>query len=298
MNLNVGLNPIILDRLQQFRRRRRRLILLRGFCAAVVSFLVLMSLVAVADWVWILSDSVRWVLSAIGYLGAALAVWSTSVRLMVRIPSHRELARRMEAAEPGLRENLLAAVELSAEDSAKTHDSPVFRRLVQDQVARRVDAVRVPALLPARLVRPWLIVAALVVILCGMLFYLPDLPYRQLLSRAILPGANIDRVSRVQVTILEPTPHSLTVPQDDTVAIVVETSGGEVREATLETSTASQGVGRLPMPSRGASQFAANLSIGADPVEYRIFAGDAVTRKYTIRSRPRPRVLAFHKTYR
>lgn len=298
MNRGVGLNPIILDRLEQFRRRRRRLILLRGICSAVVSFLVLMSLVAVADWVWILSDSVRWVLSAIGYLGAAVAVWFTSARLMFRIPSHRELARRMEAAEPGLRENLLAAVELSAEDSAKTYDSPVFRRLVQNQVARQVDAVRVPSLLPARLVRPWLIVAALVLILCGLLFYLPDLPYRQLLSRAILPGANIDRVSRVQVTILEPTPHSLTVPQDDTVAIVVETSGGEVREATLETSTATHGAGRLPMPSRGASQFAANLSIGADPVEYRILAGDAVTRKYTIRSRPRPRVLAFHKTYR
>ncbi|NUQ64883.1 MAG: hypothetical protein HUU20_20660, partial [Pirellulales bacterium] len=298
MNLPVGLNPVIVQRLEQFRRRRRRLILLRGICSAIASFLVLMSLVAAADWLWILPDHVRWSLSAAGYVGVALAVWLSSARLMVRIPNHRELARRMEAAEPGLRENLLSAVELSAEVPGETHDSPVFRRLVQDHVARQVEGVRVRSLLPAKLLRPWLLAAALVMIPCGVLIYLPDLPYRQLLTRAILPGANIDRVSRVQVTILEPTPHSLTVPQDDTVAIVVETSGGTVREVTLETSTETSGANRQEMLPRGSSQFAANLSIGADPVEYRILAGDAVTRKYVIRSRPRPTVQAFHKTYR
>lgn len=294
----TGLNPITLAKLEQFRRRRRRLILLRGICSAVVSFLVLMSLVALADWLWILSDSLRWTLSGIAYAGVVLVAWLTCLRAMIRIPSHRELAMRMEAAEPGLRENLLAAVELSTDGSSEVHDSPVFRWLVQDRVARQIESVRVGSLLPPRLVRPWLLTAALVLAICGTLLYQSDLPYRQLMTRAVLPGANIARVSQIQVTILEPTPHSLTIPEDDTVAIVVETAGGRVDEVTLETFTESKGVVRQAMNPRSSSQFAVNLTVAREPVDYRILAGDAVTQKYTIRSQPRPKVQAFYKNFR
>ena len=46
-----------------------------------------------------------------------------------------------------------------------------------------------------------------------------------------------------------------------------------------------------------AAIFASNLQVGGEPIEYRILAGDAVTQRYLIDSRPRPRVLAFHKTF-
>ena len=73
----------------------------------------------------------------------------------------------------------------------------------------------------------------------ALLLALPGFPFRQLITRAMLPGANLDRVSRVQVSILQPTPHSLTMPRDETVAVIVEISGSSVDEVTLETLSSS-----------------------------------------------------------
>ncbi len=113
----------------------------------------------------------------------------------------------------------------------------------------------------------------------------------------MLPGANIARVSRIQVKILQPTPHSLTLAEDETVAVVVDISGGDVNEVTLEIHSPSQGLSKQSMRPRENAIFASNLQVAGEPIEYRILAGDAVTERYLIDSRPRPRVLAFHKTF-
>ena len=212
--MSIRLDPVTVEKLEQFARRRRRLVLTRGICSAVVSFLLLMSLVALADLVWILSDTVRWSLSGLGYAGVFLVVWRTCLRPMVRIPSARELARRVELAEPGLRENLLSAIELCVDDPSQAHDSPVFRQLLQDRVGRQMEGVHVRSLLPLSLLGRWLMGAVLMVAACGVLLSLPGLSFRQLMARAIFPGANVDRVSRIQVKILQPSPPSLILPQD------------------------------------------------------------------------------------
>ena len=51
------------------------------------------------------------------------------------------------------------------------------------------------------------------------------------------------------------------------------------------------------MTQMSSGQFAANIQVAREPVQYRIMAGDAVTRKYTLEPRPRPHVLRFAKTY-
>ena len=295
--MSITLNPTTRQKLEQFGRRRRRLVLTRGVCSAIVSFLALMSVTAAADWLWVLPDALRWSLSAVGYAGAVVVVWLSCLRLMIRIPTPRELARRVEVAQPQLRENLLSAIELSGDDVRQTHDSPVFRRLLQDRVGRQMAQIDVRSLLPVKLLGRWIAAAVLILVACIALLSVPGLPFRLLLMRAILPGANIDRISRVQVTILQPTPHSLTLPQEETVAVVVEVSGAPVDEVTLEAHTETGGVARQQMRASGPSRYAANLGVGAEPIDYRILAGDAVTRKYTIRSSPRPSVTSFHKTY-
>ena len=296
--MSIRLNPVTQEKLDQFGRRRRRLIVARGVCAAAASFLLLMSVVALADWLWVLSDTVRWALSGLGYAGAAVLVWWTCLRLMVRLPSQRELAQRIETAEPGLRENLLSAIELCADDAGEMRDSPVFRQLVQERVGRQMLDVNVSSLLPLKLLGRWMLAAVLIVIVFVSLLSLPGWPFQILLTRAILPGANIARVSRIHVTILQPTPHSLTLPQDETVAVVAEITEGVVDEVTLETQTEGNGVTRQLMQARSLSQFVSNLSLGADSIAYRILAGDAVTQWHTIETRPRPGVQAFHKTFR
>ncbi len=61
--MSVSLNPITQQKLDQFDRRRRRLVLTRGICSGLVSFLLLMTLIATADWLWVLPNSARWAMS-------------------------------------------------------------------------------------------------------------------------------------------------------------------------------------------------------------------------------------------
>lgn len=295
--MSTALDPVVVAKLRHFGRRRRALIWLRGICAGIVSFFLLMGAVAFADWSWVLSDSTRWSLSLAAYAGVVVAVWLACLRRMIHRPGMNELASRVELAEPELRERLLAAVELAADDPNLVHDSPTFRRLLQGQVAEQMTHVRIRSLLPWRLLGGWLTVATLLVGITATLLWLPNTPIRRLVTRAILPGANIDRVSRIQVTILKPTPHSLMLAEDETVAVMVEIAGGDVDDVTLETSTQQGGANRQIMRSQGKAIYVYNVQVGEESIDYRILAGDAVTKKYRIESRARPRALAFHKTF-
>jgi hypothetical protein len=296
--MSTSLDPVVGKKLQRFGRRRRQFIRVRGFCAGIVSFLLFMSAIAFADWGWILSDQTRWSLSILAYVGVAATVWMTCLRRMVHLPSLNELASQVEMTAPELRENLLSAVELATDDPALINDSPVFRSLLQGDVARQMGTVRISSLLPWRLLSGWLIVALLLVSTAAVVLSIPDPLFRRLVTRAMLPGANIARVSRIHVEILQPTPHSLILAENETVAVLVKISGGTVDEVTLETRTPNQGESKQTMRRRGDAVFVANLQVADESIEYRILAGDAVTKRYLIDSRSRPRVVAFHKTYR
>ena len=157
---STRLDPVVAGKLLQFGRRRRRLIWVRGICAGVVSFLVFISAIAFADWTWVLTDHVRWSLSGLAYAAVMISVWLSCLRRVIHKPAIHELATRMEVAEPELRENLLAAVELATEEPALINDSPAFRSLLQGHVARRMTTMRVSSLLPWRLLGGWLAACA------------------------------------------------------------------------------------------------------------------------------------------
>lgn len=296
--MNTGLDPVVAKKLDQFRRRRSRLILGRGLAVGIVTFLIAMGLVAAADYFWLMSDQTRWMLSLGAYALAAIAIWITCLTRLRSIPNQEEIATQIESTEPELRENLRSAVELAVDDPAAIHDSPVFRSMLQGQVAQQMGRIQVSQLLPFRLVARAVIAAILVIAAVGFIIGTGGDRVRQLATRAVLPGANIARVSRVNIDILEPTPKSLTVASDETVGVVVAVSGGDVSEVTIEMETPSKGVARQSMWPRTGGEFAANITIGDEAVEYRVLAGDAITQRYLIESRPRPHVTAFHKNYR
>ncbi|MEQ9407954.1 MAG: hypothetical protein RIK87_09525 [Fuerstiella sp.] len=295
--MSVSLDPTVAGKLQQFGRRRFRLLLARGICAGIVSLVLCVALVAAVDWYWLLSDRVRWLLSGLAYLTVFGVVWFTCLRRLIRSPATEEIAAQVEQCEPQLRENLLSAVELAADDPAAVHDSPVFRSLLQGNVARMMSQVRVPRLLPVRIVGRWIVAAGVLAAVAALLLTSEDPRFRQLTTRAMLPGANVARVSRIQVEVLQPTPHSLILAEDETVAVVVEVTGGSVDQVILETTTATQGVVRQTMRGRSDVEFAANIHVADEAIDYRILAGDAITQRFRIESRARPRVTAFHKTF-
>jgi len=296
--MSITLDPIVSNKLRHFARRRVWLIVARGICAGLVTFLLCTAVVAAIDWYWLLTDQTRWGLSAAIYLPVVVVVWVTCLRKMMHLPAKEEIASQVELSEPQLRENLLSAVELATDDPSSLHDSPVFRGLLQGKVAEQMGRIRVSNLLPVKLVAKWILAALIVVAIAAALLLSGDGRFRQLAARAILPGANIARVSRVNVEILQPTPHSLMLAEDETVAIVVEVTGGSFDEVTLETFTEKQGTVRQSMKGRADAEFTSNIHVMDETVEYRIMAGDAVTERFRIEARPRPRVTAFHKTYK
>jgi hypothetical protein len=54
--MSIALDPIVSQKLRQFARRRMWLIVARGICAGLVTFLLCLAIVAAIDWYWLLSD--------------------------------------------------------------------------------------------------------------------------------------------------------------------------------------------------------------------------------------------------
>ncbi|MBI1370366.1 MAG: hypothetical protein GC162_17155 [Planctomycetes bacterium] len=298
MAFDFHLDPVTTQKLHDFGRRRRRLILLRGLCAGVVSLLGAMVLIAIPDYLFVLSDTVRYVLSGAAYLTAIIAVWITCLRMIVHIPSERQLARLMETTEPGLHEDLISAVELGGKDADPSGDSAEFRGLLQQSVAQRVRSINVQALLPWHLVTWWMRGAGIVMAICLALVFMPNSPFGVLIARAMAPAANLARVSRTHVMILEPTPLNITVPQGDPVRVAVELAGEEADKVTLELTREGKPAERVSMTRQEGRRFATNITAGEEKMGYRVLAGDAVTARYTISTAPRPYVSNFTKTFK
>ncbi len=221
-----------------------------------------------------------------------------------------------------LREDLLSAVELA--DPEDANGSPDFRDRLQGRVARRVAAVNVSGLLPLGLIRRWLSTGSLVLIVCLLCLFMPSLQFGRRFARAMLPGLAIERASQTVVTIIEPSPASTYVAEGDAVAVIVQISGEPADLVTMHWRTANGVVSETEMtprvihspngsPASGEDEtissasestphevgqnYAANLSVGSEPIEYRITAGDAITLWYELTPLPRPRVEMFQKRY-
>ncbi|MFN3484821.1 MAG: hypothetical protein ACK44W_04995, partial [Planctomycetota bacterium] len=292
-----ALDPAILEKIETLARRRRRLLWVRGACAAGAVLAAAMTAVALVDWLALLPDEARVALSAAAYASALGAGWFTAGRFLRSRPDARLLARFIEQAWPELREDLLSAVELGDSRAARAGGSPAFFEALQRSVAGRLREVEAAAVFPFRRIAPWAWAAAGAFGIVGALLLVPGFRYEHRLLRSLLPRANLERLSRVAVLILEPRPPERGVPQGDPVTVRVELSGPETRGALLEIFPEGGRAERVEMRPLGDRRFEASVSVGRVPVAYRVQAGDALTRKFTLTPLPRPEVVAFRKTF-
>ncbi len=290
-----NLDPLIRAKLAVFGRRWQQLVLMRGACGTVITFLGALLLAAVMDWLFILPEPVRWGLTAMVYLGTLVVFWMFCVKPLWRKPEPRFLARQVERSCPELREKLLAAVELSDAGTGARWDSPAFRSLVQAGVVEQLRELRMENLLPPGLIAVWLRVTAAVVVVCAGLSAWGD--GRQLMARALAPMANLDRVSRTKIQIVEPNPAELLAPLGDNLPLVVKITGSDPEKAWLELQPLGGRQERVQMSPHGAGEFRAIIPVGAETTQYRIRAGDAITRLLTVRSQARPHVTKFGKIF-
>ncbi|MEQ1852406.1 MAG: hypothetical protein ABMA01_12540, partial [Chthoniobacteraceae bacterium] len=294
--MSIQVDPLIQEKLGAFAARRRRLIIIRGVLAAVAMLLGTMLIVAAIDFQWMLPDWARWSLSGAAYLAVLVIAWRQCLGQLVRSPDERQLARLIEHAEPRLREDLISAVELGSV-RGQVFDSEQFRALLQKDVAHRMEGMEVTSLLPVALIRRSIGYALAIGVAVIALMAATGWQFHTLLLRALLPGANLERVSRTKVIIVEPEKGDRIVPQGDTVRVVVELGGENANRARIETFGESEGRQMMDMQPIEGNRFAATVQVGRESVRYRIRAGDALTRKYHLDARERPFVTEFEKTF-
>jgi len=152
-------------------------------------------------------------------------------------------------------------------------------------------------LLTKKLIAGWWQAALAVAVVWVALLGAPGLRFSHSFVRAVLPAANLARYSAVEITVLAPTPPDQIMPEGDSVPITVGLRGPNVESVILETIPQHGPRERIPMALSAVNQFTAVMQLNQAPVQYRIRAGAAITRKYTLTPRPRPHVVRFQKTY-
>jgi len=290
----LTLRPATLAALDAFRARRASLLQKRAFLCALAIALAAIAVIALLDFAWLMPDVVRpWVTLA-AYIAAIIAAWKIALRFISQAKGQEGAAKLIEAAEPSLRERLLAAVELSANGEVK--DSAEFRERLQDDVAKAVEGVDWDQRLPSRSLKPWFLAAFGVVAVVVGLCFVPMLHFPGFLARAAVPFANFERPASLKITIVEPAPASTLAPIGSEMPLIIETDGAKAPAATLEVLAPGGRPRKIELSAFGTTRFEGIVPVGQTDVQYRVHAADAITPWHTLSARARPRIVSFQKT--
>ena len=302
--MNVNTDPVILKKLEDFRVRRRNLILLRGICTGFVTLILTFTTIALIDFTTQarMPDYLRTGLSILGYGFVIWAVWKTSARMLFHLPSHRELARLLEQIKPEMKQDILSAVELGSQ-GGEINDSLIFRKLVQEKVSGQVHELDIISLLPFTMVKRW-IQASLVLLLFsfGLFSYTDFGPKLQrLMGRALLPGANIAPVTNVEVTLLIPDENTTITPKNEPLRFLALVNGkdGDETYGQVELQIKEKrNVKRVSMFSRTTERFVLDYNVGSNPFDYRVWVDSSPRTAWrTMDVASRPYIIGFTKTY-
>ncbi len=301
------LDPVILGKLSHFRRRLRLLEILRGLFLALIAALGLLLLLIAADWVLALSDSVRTWLLRSAVLGVGLLLVRAIVRACWGAPDLRATALLLEQAQPELREDLLASVELSNLEVGRTWDSMAFRNRLRHDVASRMSGLDIGRVLPlGRLQHFWTTSLVLLLVL-AIVAAVPS--GRAHLRRVAAPGrVNIGTTSESDFHVLQPAdPENAFAPRGASMPVLVEvnsraipdqphiqTDDGAGHRVQVVMNLVDQGNATLDQPTR---RYASAVPMDADTMRYRFLAGRRQSKWYTVRIQDPPRVLGFIKQF-
>jgi hypothetical protein len=202
----------------------------------------------------------------------------------------------METAAPSPHGQFLAAVELGLAPEGAAGDSAEFRTLLHEQSAAHAAKSDPLILVPIRILRREIAITLGFSILVGACLLIRGHEFRVLCLRALAPTANLARVSNFQIRILEPAPVEGEFPEGEKLAVQVAITGPATVAPSLETFGGTS-TGRTPMRPDGRGHFVAGIDLGKSPLQFRIQAGDALTRKFSLRPVARPHAVAFQKNY-
>lgn len=293
--MNPNLDPIVARKLNDFRIRRINLILLKGLCSGVLSFLGTFILIALIDYISEakMGNDLRIGLSFAAYIFVIFVVWGTCISPLLKLPNSKRLAQLMEQTSPDLEEDLLSAVELGTINQ-KMEDSFVFRQLVQKQASSKASKIDITSILPIGRLKNWLIGTLCLIITTLTLLQIPEFgsDLKLLMHRALIPGANLPPVTQFNVQILAPDENTTRTPSNEplrfAVSIESKREGVSFEKVDLETrnKTETKIVG---LAKRTGGVFFIDYNVDNQNFEYRVLvdlAPQTEWKKMEVRARP------------
>ncbi|MFO7956472.1 MAG: hypothetical protein R6X33_05190 [Candidatus Brocadiia bacterium] len=278
-------------KLRSMVRRARFVMAVRGACPVVtVLVLGLLLVMAVDATVTFMPLWPRWAMTL-----AILAVTATAtvvflIRPLARSMTLEGIARALEARHPELQERISSAVELlRSGDAGEAQGSRALIAALVEEASHDVEGLLPRQEVTLRSARPFLLAAALsLALLAGLLAVRPRESSR-LLARAVAPFLNLPNVAAYELSV---TPGDTTIRPGDSLRVEVEVANERAGAATLYLINA-QGqrsvleMDDLPAPE-GSQKFAALCPPPRQGFQYRIRAGDALTRYYRVNVVPPP----------
>jgi hypothetical protein len=292
----MNLHPDLKHLLERFQKRRQALLLTRGILSGATILLAGVIVAAALDRTMIFEDRPR-VLIAISLYSAGLAVmWTRSLRKLTQNRSHRELARAIEHITPVSKGALLSAVELG-EPTTAGGDSLALRVLHQERTANTFAKLDCRELLPWSKLRMEILTAGATVAVWTLFLINGGEEFSRRCIRLLLPTADIERFSETNITILSPSSLEGFVPEGERLSVRAEIVGRQPLSAWLQCTSLGKADDLSRMEAKGNHQYEAPLNIGTEPVDYRIKAGDASTKRHRLIPVPRPQVSKLIRHY-
>ena len=291
---------LALDRLI---RRARRLIAFRGLCAScAVGIAALLGVMAIDAGFTLLARWPRWFFTAAAY-GAWLAAtgWFL-VRPLARSFTLTGIARLIETHHPEMQERISSAVELlTSKDLPSIRGSDALIAALADEAVRDVGELKPRKEISFRTALPFAAAAVLLITVLGGLFAVRPAEMRFLVARAAAPFLNLPNVHASDLSVH---PGDTLVAAGTRLQVSVRTSNPQVSAATFRQMDQAGREAAIEMAAVAATngqgrRFAVTLSPVSRGFRYRILAGDALTRYYTVRVSTPPiiRHLQIHCRY-
>jgi hypothetical protein len=292
--------PIVRS-LRSLIRRARTVIAVRGLAAtAALALAALLAIMAVDAGVVIFSARVRYALSLAGLaVAVAGAAWFL-VRPLARSMTLAGVARAIEAHHPELQERISSAVELlGSRDAPESRGSEALIAALVERAAQDARTLRPTREITFRRARPVLLGAlGLAALLSALLLAWPAQTSR-LVLRAVAPHMNLPNLSGEDLIV---TPGDVVVTRGKGVRVEVEVAGTPVRSARLRVPRPDgtervEAMTRLFDPDETRRRFAFAFEPRESSFRYRIHAGDALSRYYTVQVVPFPAVAELEVRY-
>jgi hypothetical protein len=277
----------IVEALRLLIQRVRTVVIIRGLAAIVAAALgSLLAVMAIDAAVKIDTQWPRYLLTLSAFIiTGASAVWFLVLPL-ARTITLTGIARALETRHPELQERLSSAIQLlTSRDMPSVRGSEALIRALAQEATEDAERVQPSAEISLASAKPFLLAAAgVLLVFAGTLAAFPHMATR-LLERAVAPYANFDNIYADMLTV---TPgKDVTIPENERLEIGVSVHNATVKQAALrkrlpDGSELTEPMTPLAPAENGDARFALTLPPATANFTYRITAGNALTRYYSV----------------